>query len=285
MHVHTWHSGMCTIPVLKHFCRECYTTTDQLYSRLRRRGMHLITVTDHDSIDAAESLRHYPDFFLSEEVTVHLPSGCEAHIGVYDITEQQHLALQARANDMPRLLAYLAQEQLLYSINHMFSGLTGRRHAEDFQLFAEKFPAIEVLNGAMPYRSNRAAQQACDTLGRIAIAGSDSHGVLSLGRVFTEVPGARNKAEFFAGLRSRRSRAIGRTGGMLHLSNELFTIAGSLFLDQPWTLGLAPLVALIPFASLINYTYERSFTAYWRHRWQAALKPSPQPLSATELAA
>jgi predicted metal-dependent phosphoesterase TrpH len=276
---------MCTIPVLKHFCRECYTTPQQLYSGLKRRGMHLITVTDHDSIGAAESLRHHSDFFLSEEVTVHLPSGCEAHIGIYDITERHHVELHARAKDMPRLLAYLEQEQLLYSINHMFSGLTGRRHAEDFQLFAERFPAIEVLNGALPYRANRAAQHACNALGRIPIAGSDSHGVLSLAPVYTEVPGARNKTEFFSGLRARRSRAIGQTGGFFHLSNELFTIAASLFRDQPWTLGLAPLLALIPLASLINYGCERYFCAYWRKSWHAALSPDAQHQTATEFAA
>jgi hypothetical protein len=99
------------------------------------------------------------------------------------------------------------------------------------------------------------------------------------------VPGARNKAEFFAGLRARRSRAVGRSGGFLHLSNELFAIAGSLFRDQHWTLGLAPLVALIPLASLIHYGCERAFAAHWRHRWKCISRPVNSLLSATELAA
>ncbi len=287
MHVHTLHSGMCTIPVLKHFCRECYTAPEELYSRLKQRGMGLITVTDHDSIDASEFLRHHPDFFLSEEVTVHLPSGCEAHIGVYDITEAQHHELQRRASDMPRLLAFLEQERLLYSVNHMFSGLTGRRMEEDFLLFAEHFPAIETLNGAMPSRSNRAAHLACHSLGRISIGGSDSHGFLSLGRVSTEVPGARNKDEFFSGLRARRSRVNGRSGNYFRLSAELLTIAGGLFRDKPWSLGLAPLIALIPLVSLINYGCEVTFESYWRKRWRRSLKPrsAPAALPATELAA
>ena len=33
-------------------------------TELRRLGMSMVTVTDHDSIDAAEVLRRYPDFFL-----------------------------------------------------------------------------------------------------------------------------------------------------------------------------------------------------------------------------
>lgn len=287
MHVHSWHSGMCTIPVLKKICRECYTPADEMYARLKRSGMSLVTVTDHDSIDAAETLRHHPDFFLSVEITVRLPSGCEAHVGVYDINERQHLALQTRRDDMPRLLAYLQQERLLYSINHMFSGLTGRRVEEDFQFFAENFPAMEILNGAMPVTSNRASSQACDSLNRIGIGGSDSHGVLSLGRVWTDVPGARNKYEFFEGLHARRAKVAGRSGNHLRLSAELLTIAGHLFRDKPWTIGLAPLIALIPVASLINYAREVSFEAYWRNRWLKALQPAIpyQAIEATELAA
>lgn len=285
MHVHSWHSGMCTIPLLNRICRECYTPAGEMYSRLKRSGMTLVTVTDHDSIEAAEELRHHHDFFLSEEVTVHLPSGCEAHVGVYDINERQHIALQERRDDMPRLLAYLEQERLLYSINHMFSGLTGRRVEEDFRLFAERFPAMEVLNGAMPARSNRAATKACDSLQRIGIGGSDSHGILSLGRVWTDVPHARNKHEFFDGLRARRARVAGQSGSYFRLSAELLTIAGYLFRDKPWTLGLAPLIALVPVASLINYGCEVTFEAYWRNRWLNTLEPSMAVTQSTELAA
>jgi hypothetical protein len=36
--------------------------------------MAIVTITDHDSIDAAEILRKYPDFF-SEEVAVRMPTG------------------------------------------------------------------------------------------------------------------------------------------------------------------------------------------------------------------
>jgi predicted metal-dependent phosphoesterase TrpH len=67
-----------------------------VYEKLKRLGMDLVTVTDHDSIDAAEALRSKPDFFLSEEVTCKLPSGTELHVGVYDITERDHVELQRR---------------------------------------------------------------------------------------------------------------------------------------------------------------------------------------------
>lgn len=273
LHVHTWHSGMCTIPVLRHICRECYTPEGELYDRLKQRGMDLVTVTDHDSIGAAAGLRDREDFFLSEEVTVTLDSGNEAHVGVYDIEDWHHQELQARRNDMPKFLAYLREQKLLFSINHMFSGLTGKRTAEDFAFFLEHFPLLETRNGHMIERANRAAEELCRELGRGAVGGSDSHGVWSLGRVWTEVPGARTKQEFFDGVRAGRSRTEGRSGGMLHLSGELLTIAGGLFADKTWALGLAPLVALLPLAGLVNAASEIAFERAWRNAGRKELRP------------
>src|SRR5580704_10572134 len=124
LHVHTRHSGKCTIPLMKWICRESYNDPEVVYQSLKRRGMDLVTITDHDSIDAAESLRHYPDFFLSEEVTVEMPSGGEMHVGVYDIDEGQHIEVQRRRHDLFSLVAYLNEQGLFYSANHVFSGLT-----------------------------------------------------------------------------------------------------------------------------------------------------------------
>ena len=98
---------MCNIPGFHRFCRESYNDPEAVYRTLKRRGMDLVTVTDHDSIDAAEHLRRYPDFFLSEEVTCTTPSGTEIHVGVYGIEERHHIELQRRRNDVPSLAAYL----------------------------------------------------------------------------------------------------------------------------------------------------------------------------------
>ena len=80
---------MCTVPVFKRICRESYSDPDAVYDTLKRRGMDVVTVTDHDSIDAAEALRHHADFFLSEEVTCPTAHGTELHVGVYDISERR----------------------------------------------------------------------------------------------------------------------------------------------------------------------------------------------------
>src|SRR5664279_2301778 len=144
LHVHTSHSGRCTIPLLRTVCRESYNDPLAVYDRLKRLGMDLVTITDHDSIDAVEALRSRADFFLSEEATCRLPSGTELHVGIYDITDRDHIEIQRRRGDFESLTAMLHERNLLFSANHVFSSLTGRRCLADFDLFERAFPAIET---------------------------------------------------------------------------------------------------------------------------------------------
>ena len=132
MHVHSYFSGACTTPFMRAFCRESYSDPREVHALLKHRGMDLFTLTDHDSIEGAETLRREPNFFLSEELTCRMPSGTEVHIGVYDFHERQHVQLLQRRNDLVALLMYLTERRIFFSINHVFSSVTGRREREDF---------------------------------------------------------------------------------------------------------------------------------------------------------
>ena len=123
---------MCTVPVLSRVCRESYNEPAALYETLKRRGMDLVTVTDHDSIDAVEELRGHADFFLSEEVTCTMPSGTEMHAGVYGMCDHDHVELQRRRTDIQSLLAYAVERRLFVTVNHIYSSLTGTRTEDDF---------------------------------------------------------------------------------------------------------------------------------------------------------
>jgi len=278
LHVHTVHSGMCTLPLLSRICRECYTPPLALFERLRQLGMGLVTVTDHDSIDAAEELRKYPEFFLSEEVTVILPSGTEAHVGIYDITDRQHIEVQARRDDAPRFFAYLQEQGILSSINHLLSALTGRRAKADFAFVAAAASAIETKNGAMPNRTNTAAAEFAAWTGKARIGGSDSHALRSAGRAFTEVKHARNKFEFLQGVRSGAASIGGADGGYWLLNREVLSIVRSLLRERPAVLPLIPLLAALPVVLLFNYGQELAFSSVWRSRLavDAARLPIPE---------
>jgi PHP-associated len=249
LHVHTAHSGMCTVPVFKRICRESYSDPDEVYATLKRRGMDLVTVTDHDSIDSSEALRHYPDFFLSQEVTCRTSRGTELHVGVYDIRERDHVEIQRRRDDLAALFAYLNEREILFSINHAFSGLTGSRADADF---------------AARHR-------------KIALAGSDSHTLAGLGRTYTQVPGARDRREFVDGLKRGRTAAFGESGNYGKLMRAVLEISRGMMRQRRWTFALAPLMSGVPLVVLAIIARELAFAHRWGRHTTRLADVAPEP--------
>jgi predicted metal-dependent phosphoesterase TrpH len=266
LHVHTLHSGPTDIPFFGSICRESYSPPDQLYERLKRRGMDLVTVTDHDSIEAAEELRRKPDFFLSEEVSCETPGGARLHVGVYNINERQHLEMQRRRRDLPAFLAYLNEQELFYTLNHPLSRLTGTRNAADFEWFEREFCAFEVLNGHMPAASNRRARRMAREMTKWGVGGSDAHTLHSAASAYTEIAAASNKEEFLQGLRQGRARARGQSGSYWKLTLDVMTIAACMMRENYFTVLLAPLMLAVPAATLASFWLEIQFGRHWMRR-------------------
>lgn len=263
LHVHTRFSGKCTVPLARRFCEESYTQPLDAYQRLKGAGMDLVTVTDHDSVDAAAELERYPDFFSSEEVTIQLPSGTEAHIAVYDLSTAQHTEVQRRRRDLPSLLAYLSEQELLFGVNHVFSSLTGRRDPSDFDWFETHFPLWEARNGAMPECANQFAAGFAQRLGKGLTGGSDSHTLRSLAQTYTEVPGARTAREYLDGLGLGKGRLGGTSGGYRRVTSDVAGVAIGFLRDQPWAFPLLPLLLGIPAATFFHYCREQHFARRW----------------------
>jgi len=277
LHVHTRHSGMCNIPGFHRFCRESYNEPEAVYETLKRHGMDFVTVTDHDSIDAAEHLRHYSDFFLSEEVTCTTPSGTEIHVGVYGIEERHHVQLQRKRTDVPALAAYLHELKILFSINHVFSSLTGRRTEPDFEMFEDLFPAMETLNGHIPAINNRAAAQLAEDWKKAPIGGSDAHTLETLALTYTDVPSANTIGDYLEAVRHGRGLVVGASGNYAKLTRAVLGIGASLVRERPWACVFTPLMAVVPLVTLVNYFCELSFHARWsRVIWPAALPEACQ---------
>lgn len=288
MHVHSYFSGRCTTPVAGAFCRESYSDPEEVYETLARRHMDLFTLTDHDSIEGCEKLRRHPNFFLSEELTCRMPSGTQVHVGVYDFHERQHAELQERRNDLVALLMYLTERKVFFSINHVFSNLTGRRERQDFAWIRSFFPAMETRNGYLLEESNEHAARLARCWGKIALGGSDAHGVLPAGTTFTEVPGARDKLEFFAGLKRGLGHVKGEGGCCGKLIRDILLLTLEMMREKAWTVALAPLALLIPPAAYWHCRSERAFARRWakeilgspeaaeRPRWAAMPQPAAE---------
>ena len=266
LHVHTTASGRCNTPFLNYFSKESYNDPAEVYARCKQLGMSIVTATDHDSIDAAEVLRQHPDFFLSEEVTVCMPSGTEMHLGVYDISEKDHAEIQRRRNDFIALLMYLTERKLFFSVNHVFSGLTGRRTREDFDWFASYVPAFEVRNGQMWTESNLNADRLARKLGKVGIAGSDSHTLAGVARTYTEVRGARTVKEYFTALRFGRGTVHGQHGAYLKLTADIFRFVASVINEQPWAVAMLPFTFLVPVITAGHWLNEIRFCKQWAPR-------------------
>ncbi|MGD0906955.1 MAG: PHP domain-containing protein [Candidatus Acidiferrales bacterium] len=281
LHVHSVHSGTLPVAILRHFFLESYSAPKDVYTMLRKRGMDLVTLTDHDSIGGAEELRRYPDFFTSEEVTCKMPSGTYAHVGVYDLTERQHNEITRRRNDMIRLLAYLSEQRLFFTINHVFSSLTGRRDPDDYEWFSGFFPAVEARNGQMLACANRQAEEFAWRRCKTQVAGSDAHALASVGTTYTEVLGARDKDEFFAGLRAGYGRLGGDSGSYWKLTRDVLLLCREMMREDRWTILLAPLLALVPAGVAVNYLVDLDFVRRWGTAINAS-KPSREFGLATE---
>lgn len=278
LHVHSAHSGTVPVAILRHFFLESYSAPGDVYAVLRKRGMDLVTLTDHDSISGAEELRQHADFFVSEEVTCTMPSGTQAHVGVYDLSERQHVEISRRRNDLIRLLAYLSEQRLFFTVNHVFSSVTGRRDADDFKWFAEYFPGVEGRNGQMLPSANRHASLFARRKGKVQVAGSDAHSLASVGSTFTEVPGARDKDEFLAGLRAGHGRMGGDAGCFWKLTRDIYLLCFEMVREDRWTLLLTPLLALVPAGVAVNYFIDLDFVRRWGGRINPVAAPVGRPV-------
>ena len=256
---------MCGLPLLSGICRESYNDPQAVYETLKQRGMDVVTVTDHDSIDAIEPLRNYPDFFLSEEVTCTTPSGTEIHLGVYGIEERHHHELQRRRNDLLSLTSYLNDHKLYISINHVFSCLTGRRADQDFAFFEEFIPGVETINGHMPASSNRYAAELARRWRKASVGGSDSHTLAGLGHTYTEVAATTVEA-YLSGLKRGRSRVRGKSGDYFKLTRAVLEIGLQMTGEIEWATALTPLLLAVPLVTLFSYVSEIIFADKWARR-------------------
>ena len=272
LHVHSRYSGPADLPVLRHVGRECYSEPEAVYDRALRRGMDLVTLTDHDSIEGAMRIAHLPDTFVSEELTLHLDGDRQLHLGVFDISEKQHEALQGRRRDPEALLAYLLEEGIPACVNHLFSALTGARELADLQVPLGRLPLIEALNGSQPEGHNEHARRVGRHAGMAPMGGSDSHTLAGVARAYTEVAGARDRSDFLEGLRRGLTVPGGRSGTYARLTAEVTRIFAAGYLDaarQPFgdfrraaaLLGLFPLLPLIPVVTAFIHVHELRFGA------------------------
>ena len=232
LHVHSRRSGGVVLPLVGEIGPECPEEPLAVYGRALRRGMDLVTLTDHDSVEGALELAHLPNTFVSEEVTCELPGGRQMHLGVFGIEERQHARIALLRRDAEALFAYLAEQRIPACVNHPFSALTGRREPDDIALALARVPLVEARNGMMARLTNDLARRAGERAGCALVGGSDAHTLSSVARAYTVVPGARSKQEFLDGLRRGLTFPAGRSGGYARLTADVARLLGAMYRER-----------------------------------------------------
>lgn len=236
MHCHTFHSGL-TGHMTAFEPMDCYSSPERLYRLAKQRGMDLVTITDHDSIDGClDFLNQHPDatdFFIGEEVTVKVPEfKKEVHVAVYDITEAQHREITRLKKDFDETVAYLRANNILHVLNHLFHDFPANQNGMKFlEKMLSSFPILEGINGALDAGHNAITQRISEFFpGKIMIAGSDSHTLLRLGTCFTACP-AKTKDEFLNQIRNGNTIIAGRYGHFHHKFNDAMGVYLNYFRD------------------------------------------------------
>ncbi len=248
LHVHSRHSTRPSQWFLQKIgCPESFTDPLQLYHIARRRGMDLVTITDHNKIDGALEIAHLSGSFVSEEITAYFPEdGCKIHVLAYRISEAQHAEIQKIRENVYDLVHYLIRAEVPHALAHPFFAVNDRLTPAHFEKLLLLFRTFE-LNGDSNPESNRCLERVLSALTpraieRLAndhglaplwpeswrkqvIGGSDDHSSLNICRNYTEVEGAAGVAEFFEGIAAGRVRVVQRPSSPQTIAHHLYSIA------------------------------------------------------------
>lgn len=214
LHVHSTASELSKLGVQRSLhLPECATTPEEVYALAKAQGMDFVTITDHDTIQGAQTLAHLPDTFISEELTVAFRGEPQAvHVLCLGVTESDHEWLQAHNDDIEACAEYLGANTITAALAHPFYAVGAPLTARHRRRLAQLFPIWETRNGSRAKELNLPAFVYIETHGGTAVGGSDDHAGIDIGRTFTQTPPAATPAEFLAHIRAGRADAHGAQG-------------------------------------------------------------------------
>lgn len=248
LHVHSKYSKRPSQWVLQKInCPESFTEPLQIYHIARRRGMSLVTITDHNSIEGALEIAHLPGTFISEEITGYFPEdGCKIHILAYHISEAQHREIQKLRKNIYDLIPWLYSQDICHALAHPLFSINGRLTVTHFEKLLLLFRIFEI-NGARNPEQNHFLQLILESLtpediNRLAethqmnplmpepwkkylVAGSDDHSSMTITQAFTEVEGDASPEMLLDGLRQGTAKITSRPASPCTLAHNLYSIA------------------------------------------------------------
>ncbi len=255
LHVHSRFSTRPSQWILQKLgCPESFTQPKEVYRIARSKGMDLVTITDHNTIDGVLEIAHLPGVFISEEITTYFPEdGCKIHVLAYDISEKQHQDIRKNRENIYDLISYLRDQGIIHAVAHPLYSLNGKLSAEHFEKMLLLFRIFE-LNGARNDFQNQVLQALLphvnhqllnvladkhkhipvpiDLSPKALIGGSDDHSSLNIARTWTQVSTAQDLASFLEELRHGQPSVAGTPATPLTMAHNLYGIAYQYYRDR-----------------------------------------------------
>jgi predicted metal-dependent phosphoesterase TrpH len=242
LHVHSIHSTDSGNYALRRArLGESYTSPERVYRSCRARGMTLVTISDHNTVEGALRIAHEPDTFLSVEVTTRFPEDdVPLHVLVWNLTEEDHRDLQPHRASVYELVRFLRERRLAHALAHPLYRMgppLAVSHVERMMLL---FGVWEGRNGARPQEANELACRLAATVSPASLAaladrhgiepphdrtialtgGSDDHGALDIATTWTDAPGD-TPAAFLAAVTTGGGEAGGAHGSTTKLAHAV----------------------------------------------------------------
>ncbi len=250
LHCHSTASNKPAEAVLSAIsCPECYSAPMEVYRQAKARGMNFVALTDHDTLDGVSTIVHLGDVLVGEELTCWFPEdGCKLHLLIYGVSADQHAQLQAMARNIYDVAAFIETHQIAHSVAHPLYRQNDRLERWHLERLLLLFKGFECLNGAHsalhreafePVLNNLTPQQIQKLSAKHNLkahwpqpwikartAGSDDHGLLNIGRAWTEFPPeTATVADVLRCLREGRCSPNGEAGSVPKLAHTFYSVA------------------------------------------------------------
>ena len=159
-HLHSYASNLTDYYAANAFgIPESYSDPLKLHPMLKERGMTLITLTDHNSINGALEMLSagLPDVFISAEMTTTFPEdGCNIHITIANVTQEQFNEADRLRKNVYEMVSYLdlqiaeegqkpAPNKIAYFMTHPLMSTQNRPHGRDGSLRLEHIEKVALL--------------------------------------------------------------------------------------------------------------------------------------------
>ncbi len=224
---------------------ESFVDPQDAYAACKRRGMDLVTLTDHNTISGALEIAHHADVIIGVEITAFFPDDrVPMHVLAWGIDEPLWSDLDRARENIVDLVDLLDERQVPCALAHPLHRVGETLSVDHLERCLLLFRLWEGRNGARPRECNDVAVRiACAaspalllrladkhglaprTTGPPALTGgSDDHALLSAASTWTETPAAATPAALLDRLWAGMTSAHGAHGSATHLAQSVGTL-------------------------------------------------------------